>query len=91
MYNVYDVLKHLFLSKTKAVTKELTNGLEIAANIDAKGNGNAKESKQSSGTNVNWSSVIYRCSKLYPELFSPATEKTRYVERSAIYSIFYLN
>ena len=66
-----------FYFKPKAVTKELTNGLEIAANIDAKSDDNAKESNTASGANLNWSSVIFRCSKLYPELFNPTTENTR--------------
>ena len=60
--------------KIQAVTKELTNGLELAANMDAKSDDNVKDS---SGANLNWSSVIMRCSKLYPELFNPATENTR--------------
>ena len=63
--------------KPKAVTKELTNGLEIAANIETKSDDNAKDSNTASGATLNWSSVIFRCSKLYPELFNPTVENTR--------------
>ena len=58
----------------KAVTKELTTGLEMAANIDAKDDNITKEANNAS---LNWSSVILRCSKLYPELFNPTSENTR--------------
>ena len=57
-----------------AVTKELTSGLEMAANIDAKHEDTLKDNNNS---NVNLSSVILRCTKLYPELFNPSAETTR--------------
>ena len=47
----------------------------MAANLDGtKPDENAKESQ---GAHLNWSSVILNCSKLYPELFNPASEHTR--------------
>ena len=58
-----------------AVTKELTNGLEMAANL-----GTTKpdeDTKEIQGAHLNWSSVILKCSKLYPELFNPSSENTR--------------
>ena len=64
----------IFDFQLQAVTKELTNGLEMAANIDAKTDENSKESNNA---NLNWSSVILRCSKLYPELFNPGGDNTR--------------
>ena len=59
-----------------AVTKELTNGLEMAANLDTK-RPDDEDAKESQTANLNWSSVILKCSKLYPELFNPSSEHTR--------------
>ena len=57
-----------------AVTKELTSGLEMAANIDGKSN---DTSKDCSNPSINLNSVILRCTKLYPELFNPSGENAR--------------
>ena len=45
-----------------AVTKELTTALEMAV----KSSGNGKKSNQ----HFNWSSIVLRCGKIYPELVS---------------------
>ena len=57
-----------------AVTKELTDGLEMAAKIESKSDDTSKESGEQ---NLDLSAVILRCTKLYPELFNPTVENTR--------------
>ena len=46
----------------------------MAASVEAKHDDTTKDTDNS---NVNLSSVILRCTKLYPELFNPSTESTR--------------
>ena len=52
----------IILLHFSAVTKELTTALEMAV----KSSGNGKKSKP----HFDWSSIVLRCGKIYPELVS---------------------